>query len=163
MSFSLPKTRTTTAAVAFISAACTLSRQQFPCPEKIRELRQEALSISYHNRDIKRPPPAELVALGKRFFFAKEFSANNEISCATCHNPKRSFSDGLKSGLGIGKVRHNTPTLVNTIDSRWFFWNGRSTDLVSQALQPIENPLEHGISRSTLVRLIRDNYIKLKN
>ncbi|MGB5490075.1 MAG: cytochrome c peroxidase, partial [Woeseiaceae bacterium] len=39
---------------------------------------------------------------GERLFFEPRLSVNNGISCATCHQPIRHFSDGLPKGQAIG-------------------------------------------------------------
>jgi cytochrome c peroxidase len=40
----------------------------------------------------------------------------------------------------------------------WFFWDGRKDSLWSQALGPIESPVEHGFTRTLCYTIIRDNY-----
>jgi cytochrome c peroxidase len=95
---------------------------------------------------------------GRQLFFDPGISASNTISCATCHNPAYSFTDRKKTSAGIGLTSMNAPTLINMKQSVWFFWNGRADSLEAQALGPIENPLEHGFSRSSLVHRILTVY-----
>ncbi len=40
------------------------------------------------------PPTAEKVELGRKLYFDKRLSADNSVSCATCHDPKFAFTDG---------------------------------------------------------------------
>lgn len=95
--------------------------------------------------------------LGQALFFDPGFSSNGAVSCATCHQPARAFTDGRKlpSGQGIG-TRH-TPGLINVAHQRWFFWDGRADTLWSQALHPIENAAEFGSSRIDYVRRIHSD------
>jgi cytochrome c peroxidase len=47
------------------------------------------------------------------------------------------------------------PTLWNAAYQRWYFWDGRADTLWSQALQPLENPKEHGWTRLEAYHLLR--------
>ncbi len=97
-------------------------------------------------------PRAEL--LGRFLFFDAALSANGEVSCATCHDPRTELSDTepVAKGLGVGTRR--TPSLWNVASQRWFFHDGRADSLWSQALGPIENPLEMGGSRTAVAHRI---------
>lgn len=92
--------------------------------------------------------------LGRFLFFEPRLSANGAISCATCHDPQQSFTDGatLPEGLQVG-VR-NTPALWNVAWNRWYFWDGRADSGWAQALGPLENPLEMGSNRLALAHLV---------
>jgi cytochrome c peroxidase len=107
------------------------------------------------------PDPSNRVAddpaaarLGERLFFDARLSANGEVSCATCHQPARGFTDGLAKGRGLGVTRRHTPGIAGSAYSPWLYWDGRKTSLWAQALAPLEDPLEHGGLRSDLVRLV---------
>ena len=58
--------------------------------------------ISKADFEFKARPPAAQVILGQQLFFDKILSANNDVSCATCHSPLTGTSDGLSLGLGVG-------------------------------------------------------------
>jgi cytochrome c peroxidase len=77
------------------------------------------------------PPTAEAIALGKKLFFDVRLSGDDTVSCATCHNPQMSFTDGLPGSMGIGKHigRRNAPTILNAVFYTSFFWDGRSASL----------------------------------
>lgn len=96
----------------------------------------------------------DAIDLGHHLFFDTRLSANLSISCATCHQPERFFTDGLSLAQGLGPVQRHTMGLLGVAWSPWLFWDGRKDSLWSQALEPLENPLEHGSDRMTLVRLI---------
>ena len=89
----------------------------------------------------------DAAALGQRLFFETRFSANERVSCATCHDPARAFTDGRQVAQGLGTLSRHTPSLLNVAYNRWFFWDGRADTLWSQALEPIEHELEYGGSR----------------
>jgi cytochrome c peroxidase len=69
------------------------------------------------------------------------------VSSATCHDPRRDFTDGLAVPNTLGEGSRRTPTLLGVSHSRWFFWDGRADSLWAQAAEPIENPIEMGSSR----------------
>jgi len=107
------------------------------------------------------PDPSNRVAddrraaeLGHKLFFDPRLSGNGNVSCAVCHQPARRFTDGLPKGRAIGLSKRNTPSIVGTAYSPWLFWDGRKDSQWSQALEPLENPAEHGGNRMQYVRLI---------
>ena len=92
--------------------------------------------------------------LGHALFFDARLSPN-AVSCATCHDPAQYFTDGKPLAQGIGTARRNAPTVVDAARRRWVGWDGRFDSLWSQALSPIENPVEMGSSRAALLELVR--------
>jgi len=90
------------------------------------------------------PLTAEKVELGRRLFFDRRLSRDGSISCATCHQPSRAFSDNRAIAVGIdGRVgRRNAPAIINRGYGRAFFWDGRETTLEAQVIKPIEDPNE---------------------
>lgn len=93
------------------------------------------------------PMTKEKVALGKLLFFDVRLSANNTISCATCHAPDKGFADKLPLFTGIHnqKGSRNSPTVINRAFSEEQFWDGRATSLEEQAKGPITSPTEMGM------------------
>jgi cytochrome c peroxidase len=96
--------------------------------------------------------------LGHKLFFDSRFSANGAVSCASCHVPAKNFNDGLPLGKGVGTTDRKTMTVVGTAYSPWLFWDGRKDSLWAQALGPLENPVEHGGTRSQYAHLIATYY-----
>jgi cytochrome c peroxidase len=86
------------------------------------------------------------VELGKQLYFDPRVSLNGTVSCATCHNPDKGWTDGLKTSVGIdGQVGgRNAPTVLNTAYGKTMFWDGRAPSLEGQAQGPIQNPIEMG-------------------
>ena len=104
------------------------------------------------------PHDKALVRLGVQFFFDPGFSVTGTVACATCHQPDKSFTDGLTTAKGLTTTSMNTPTLINTYAGEWFFWNGRADSLEAQAMGPVENPKEHGFSRIKVLHRIGSFY-----
>ena len=92
--------------------------------------------------------------MGQQLFNDPRLSANGMISCATCHQAIRNFTDGLPKGQALGTVARNTPSIVGTAYSPWQFWDGRRDSQWSQALAPLEDENEHGVDRDHVVRFI---------
>lgn len=103
------------------------------------------------------PPSAEQVSLGRRLFFDPILSRDQTVACASCHQPQHAMATNDRVAVGIdGKqgVR-NSPSLLNVSYSSLFFWDGRSTSLEDQALQPIENELEMDFSVSKVLERLQ--------
>ncbi len=96
----------------------------------------------------------EAAAFGQRLFFDGRLSANGKISCSTCHQPIRRFTDGLPKGVAIGQSKRNTPSIVGTAYSPWLYWDGRKDSQWAQALAPLEDPNEHASSRLQVLGII---------
>lgn len=92
------------------------------------------------------PLTEEGVALGKKLFFDRRLSANNTQSCASCHNPRKSFTDNLQFSVGIEGL-NGTRNSMPLFNLAWnfgdrFAWDGKELGLEQQALEPVVNPLE---------------------
>ena len=94
------------------------------------------------------PPTPAKAALGRRLFFDARLSANRKVSCATCHQPDKAFSDGKRIAEGLeGRTgTRNTPSLINAAYLSSVFWDGRRKTLEEQAQDPFVNPGEHGLA-----------------
>ena len=92
------------------------------------------------------PMTAAKVELGRRLFFEPRLSADGTVSCATCHDPKRAFTDGKRIAEGIaGRTGvRNSPTLLNAMFNAGQFWDGRAGSLEDQAKLPLVNRDEMG-------------------
>ena len=90
------------------------------------------------------PLLVERVDLGRKIFFDKRISINDQQSCADCHSPERAFTDGRKTARGAEGIfgQRNTMPLFNLAWKNEYFWDGRAKNLRAQVLQPIQNPVE---------------------
>jgi len=102
------------------------------------------------------PLTPQKIALGRKLFFDKRLSLDGTLSCGTCHDPKLAFSDGRKVARGIDgqEGTRSAPAIVNRGYGKTFFWDGRSKTLEQQALEPILNPKELGMTEAEVERRI---------
>ena len=86
------------------------------------------------------------VELGKQLYFEPRISLDSTVSCATCHNPEKGWTDNLTTSIGInGQVGgRNAPTVLNTAYGKTMFWDGRAPSLEGQSQGPPQNPIEMG-------------------
>ncbi|MBV6399972.1 MAG: hypothetical protein CNIPEHKO_00253 [Anaerolineales bacterium] len=109
----------------------------------------------------------EKTKLGRLLFFDPILSKNQDMSCATCHNPSLGFSDGLQTAKGSdgSSLPRNTPTLWNAGYSTKLFWDGRADSLEAQMSVPLhaENEMA-GSDAETVARLMKiPEYVELFN
>ena len=93
------------------------------------------------------PPTAPGIALGRRLFYDPGLSAGGTVSCASCHQQERAFSDGQSlSTLGVtGKaLARHTPGLSHVAWSPTLFWDGGVRNLESLSFAPLSHPDEMG-------------------
>ena len=90
---------------------------------------------------------SERVELGRKLYFDKRLSADGTVSCATCHDVTRGFTDQLAVSEGIKDQlgRRNAPTTLNVALLQTVFLDGRSPTLEHQAKLPIVNTIEMGM------------------
>ena len=107
----------------------------------------------------RNPLTTAKVALGRKLFFDSLLSRDRTRACATCHDPRRAFTDGRAVALGVDgrEGTRSAPTLVNRGYGRSFFWDGRAISLEEQVLRPIQHRMEMDMTLETvLARLTRD-------
>ena len=92
--------------------------------------------------------------LGRVLFYDKKMSANNTVSCASCHNQADGFSDSkrLSEGFEGGLTGRNSMGLANARFYRNgnFFWDERANSLEEQVLMPIQDHVEMGMTLTNL-------------
>jgi cytochrome c peroxidase len=97
------------------------------------------------------PQSAAKVALGQRLFFEPRLGLTGRYSCASCHDPARSFSDGRPVAVGATgeALPHNAMALVNVAYNVSFGWmKPQVRSLEAQMLEPLLNrhPVELGLA-----------------
>jgi cytochrome c peroxidase len=95
--------------------------------------------------------------LGHRLFFDARLSPRG-ISCATCHQPGRGFTDGLPVAHTLAPLHRNTMTILNVGHYRWLTWDRARDALWHQAVAPLESPDEMDSSRLYVVRMVMQHY-----
>ena len=105
------------------------------------------------------------IDLGRYLFFDPVLSADQTVSCASCHDPNKGLSDGLAVSRGIdnNKLKRAAPSLYNVGYLKKLFWDGRASTLEEQMLEPLFSEIEMGNTPENLLRTINDieNYKKL--
>ncbi|QPC92515.1 cytochrome-c peroxidase [Mesorhizobium sp. INR15] len=97
-------------------------------------------------------------ALGSTLFFDSSMSRDGTVSCSTCHKLDRQFQDGLPQAVGVGRTNRRTMPLAGIARDPWFFWDGRRDSLWSQAMTPLENPLEQAGNRAAYAHYIKARF-----
>lgn len=99
------------------------------------------------------PQTPEKIELGKMLFFDPRLSMDGTISCNTCHNVMFHGGDGRPVGAGIHGQRggRGSPTVWNSAYLTVQFWDGRAASLEEQALGPLVNSVEMGMTSHDLV------------
>jgi cytochrome c peroxidase len=96
------------------------------------------------------PMSAAKVALGRRLFFETRLSVTGRYSCASCHDPKRAYTDGRAHAIGAtgAVVAHGAMSLYNVAYNLTYGWQQPLvTTLEQQMRQPLLNrhPVELGL------------------
>jgi cytochrome c peroxidase len=98
---------------------------------------------------------AAAIAFGAALFADKRLSGTGTLACADCHQPQRSFSDGLPQARGLAPIDRNSTSLGNVGGQRWYGWDGANDNLWAQSLRPLLDPREMGSSLSHLAAAVR--------
>ena len=92
--------------------------------------------------------------LGRVLFYDKRLSANDTISCSSCHIQEFGFSDPRQFSVGFegGLTGRNSMGLANAryYERGRFFWDERADTLEDQVLMPIQDSVEMGMDLNTL-------------
>ncbi len=94
---------------------------------------------------IKKPLSQEKIQLGRALFYDPLLSADNTISCASCHSQYNAFAHSdhkLSHGIHDQIGTRNAPALQNLAWGSTFMWDGSAHHLDAQALAPLTNPIE---------------------
>ena len=109
--------------------------------------------------------------LGRILFYDKKMSANNTVSCSSCHKQEVAFGDNTVASIGVnGTTGRHSMRLINTrfaTESK-FFWDERAASLEIQTTMPIKDHGEMGYSGANgdlsfndlIVKLSAVNYYK---
>ena len=98
------------------------------------------------------------IRLGRILYYDSRLSANQKISCNTCH-PLDAYgaqSTRVSTGFKNQKGNRNAPTVYNAAGHFVQFWDGRAPTVEEQAKGPITNPVEMAMpSHSATVDVIK--------
>jgi len=135
----------------FLLAACDRADEVTETPEMMAEAAGTTIPGPFGLPPVPVPadnPMSEAkVMLGEALFNDTRLSTTGEVSCATCHDPAKAFTDSprnVSEGIeGLTGTR-NAPTVVNAAYMKTQFWDGREPDLEGQSKGPLVNPVEMG-------------------
>lgn len=104
------------------------------------------------------PITNEGATLGRVLFYDKQLSANHTVSCASCHVQQAGFADPRRLSVGFagGQTGRNSMNFGNMRFSNiqghepGFFWDERAATLEDQALMPIQDEVEMGMTLAKL-------------
>ena len=113
-------------------------------PEEIRAVGQHGPWPPPPARDpsSKVSDTAAGIALGEHLFNEPRLSGDGRMSCATCHQAGREWSDGLAKARGAVELDRRTPSLWNIGYLHWFGWDGAGDSLWGQSIRPLLDPRE---------------------
>lgn len=98
---------------------------------------------------VARAEESVLFSLGRSLFHDERLSFNQTISCASCHQPDRAFTDGRRTSIGASgeTLSRNAMSLVNLVERSRYGWSNPEADtLGKQMAGPLLNqhPVELG-------------------
>ena len=96
----------------------------------------------------------EKVTLGRKLFNDPSLSADGKMSCATCHEKKKAFTDGL--ALSMNQKR-NSPTLTYAGLQQAFFYDNRAGSLEGQIVSVVENETEFHSNLEAFEQVVNQN------
>jgi cytochrome c peroxidase len=157
---------------ALVVVACTDGTPLSPCEEHLSLPADSCAEIAALVLPDRLPPSAGnayaddigAAELGFGIFFDARFSSNQDVRCATCHEPEARFDDDIPFSVSsLGTVSRNSPTVLN---AAWLsgdgpavvFWDGRTDSLWSQPLFAFEAQNEMDFSRLELAHRVRQSY-----
>ena len=143
-----------------VLGSCAPETPEWETANPVLPVPEPPLGVDHSWEEIENPPTPVSVRLGRWLFYDTRLSADNTISCATCHRPENAFSEPTPVSTGIGGQRggRKAPTFIN---AAWAllphtFWDGRASSLEEQALGPIANPIEMGSTHEELLTTIKN-------
>lgn len=123
-------------------------------------LKDSGLPIS---NDYTQPIPSKLpldpgkVALGGKLFHDRRLSADDTISCASCHDLSAGGTDNRVHSIGINGAEGgiNAPTVFNSAFNFVQFWDGRAATLEDQVEGPVNHPKEMGSNWTQVIAKLK--------
>lgn len=128
---------------------------------------EDFLRTSYFSEFSFRPlsDPAA-IELGKNLFYDPVLSKDMKMSCASCHDPAKAFTDGLPKSKTNHEGRftsRNAPTLIDAGYTSRYFWDMREYNLERQVAHVVNDSLEFNIGFEEIAdRLYQsDEYVEM--
>lgn len=146
--------------IIFIAGVCACNKDVIDTVFTGFQKPQNFPQPSYHFST--NPVTKEGFELGRKLFYDRILSANNTISCGSCHIQTSAFthhghslSHGIFDSMGI----RNSPPVMNLAWNTSFMWDGGIADLDLQAIAPITNHVEMGETMAEVLQKLRSSSI----
>lgn len=103
------------------------------------------------------PTTEDKAELGRKLFFDKRLSRDGTISCATCHDPHKAFTDQLSKSRGINgqTTERNAPSILNSGFLKTAMFDAHLQSLELQVIVPIQEKTEMGHNMKELIPQLR--------
>lgn len=105
-------------------------------------------------------PTVQGVKLGRMLFYEKMLSADNSMSCASCHIQEFAFTDTARFSIGV-QGKEGKRQAMSVFNAAWhtneFFWDGRAHLLRDQSLMPIQDELEMNETLDNVIFKLSDS------
>src|ERR1700741_536778 len=110
-----------------------------------------ALDVAAH------APPSALADLGRKLYYDPRLSKTGKVSCNTCHPLARYGATNERFSKGIlgRKGPRNAPSTYHAFGHIAQMWDGRSPSVEKQAIMPIENKDEMGLTAAEAVSIVQ--------
>ena len=105
------------------------------------------------------PVTKEGFELGRKLFFETMLSADNTVSCGSCHIPTAAFTHhGHSVSHGINDLigTRNSPPIMNLAWNTSFMWDGGVGDMDLQPVAPITNHVEMDETVENVLQKLRN-------
>jgi len=138
------------AGLVVFAVTCSAGAQE-PDFAKLKAAYKRPSSIPF---PVQNPYTPEKAALGKMLFFDPRLSRDQNLNCASCHNPSFGWEVPFAKAIGAAgaPLRRQSPTVLNRAWASHMFWDGRAASLEEQAKGPIESKAEMDIRLGDVVK-----------
>ncbi|NJM93676.1 MAG: hypothetical protein HC842_02555, partial [Cytophagales bacterium] len=141
--------------------------QSRPWNSTSRNLFDEGFLNPYYYTALAQKKDREQAAeLGKLLFFDPVISDKGERSCASCHDPRKAFTDGQTKSLATdqkGTVERNAPTCIDAVFADRYFYDLRAEVLEEQVEHVVYSQQEFATSYPAIVQKLSQSqeYVSL--
>lgn len=106
------------------------------------------------------PMTEEKFQLGRHLFYDTRLSSNGTVSCASCHEQDKAFSDGVDRASGATGEIHprNSQSLVNVAWYQTLTWGNPALGTIERQITlPLfgDDPIEHGLNEGNSEQVIQ--------
>jgi cytochrome c peroxidase len=142
---------------------------EFPLKQKLNYGIESFYDATTFNMNAFKPSHSpnispEIAALGKDLFFDVSLSESGTMNCASCHQPEKAFTDGMRfSKDNEGNfVQRNSPTLLYSGIQRAQFYDARVDNLENQVLDVINNEKEFHANTDMIIERLEQSEVYKK-